>query len=365
VDTIGVGIIGASPGTTSWAEVAHIPAIAALPDYTLRAVSTSRRASADAAAAAFGAPGYDDHRELIARPDVDLVVVAVKVPQHHRLIADALTAGKMVYSEWPLGRDLAEAEDLAQRATSAGVRTVIGLQARFSPVIVHARQLVADGYVGEVLSATLVGSGSAWGGHTDRAHKYLYDVDNGATVLASPVLHALDAVATVLGELTDLTAQLLVGRSEVEVVDEGIVQPVTAPDQVGLTATLANGGLLTASFRGGVFRGGNLHWEIHGTHGDLVISADGANGNIQVADLHLAGGRDDDVTLAPLPVPGLAGPDGIGANVHRLYAQLATDIRQGTTSVPGFAHALDRHRLIDTIQTAAQRTIATHPAHAA
>jgi predicted dehydrogenase len=364
MNTTGVGIIGASPGTMSWAEVAHIPAIAALPDFTLEAVSTTRRASADAAAAAFGAPGYDDHRRLIERPEVDLVVVAVKVPDHHQLIADALDAGKMVYSEWPLGRGLAEAEDLAGRAEAAQVRTVIGLQARFSPVIAHARKLVADGYVGEVLSSTLIGSGTAWGGQTDRAHRYLYDAASGATVLSSPTLHALDAVATVLGELGEVTAQLVIGRADVQVVDDDTVQPVTAPDQVALTATLDGGGLLTAAFRGGVFRGSNLRWEIHGTDGDLEISADGPNGNIQVADLHLAAGRGDEPELTPVAVPGLDGPDGMGANVRRLYEHLAADLRNGTTTVPGFAHALDRHRLIATIESAAGRTTPAHPAHA-
>ena len=52
---------------------------------------------------------FDGHRELIAYPGDDLVVVAVKVPQHHALIFAALDAGEMVLSEWPLHNVLDEA----------------------------------------------------------------------------------------------------------------------------------------------------------------------------------------------------------------------------------------------------------------
>jgi predicted dehydrogenase len=69
----------------------------------------------------------------------------------------------MVFCEWPPGKDLAEAVDLNERAQAGGVRTAIGLQARFAPAIRHARDLIADGYIGDVLATTLVGSGIGWG----------------------------------------------------------------------------------------------------------------------------------------------------------------------------------------------------------
>jgi predicted dehydrogenase len=66
----GVGIIGASTG--EWAAIGHVPAIRALPDYELRAVSTSRQESAEAAAEAFGVKAaYGDHRGRLSDPGVD------------------------------------------------------------------------------------------------------------------------------------------------------------------------------------------------------------------------------------------------------------------------------------------------------
>src|SRR5690348_3752889 len=120
MDPIGVGVIGASAG--GWASLAHLPAIAASPAFELRALSTSRRSSAQAASAQHGVPGYDNHHDLIAHSGVDLVVVAVKVTEHLEPIRAALAAGKSVYSEWPLATSLAQARQLAALAEQAGVR---------------------------------------------------------------------------------------------------------------------------------------------------------------------------------------------------------------------------------------------------
>src|SRR5258705_11205846 len=89
---IGVGIIGASPLRPGWAVAAHLPALASLPDYELRAVATSSEASAKAAGDAYGVPAYSDPSLLIARPDVDLVVVTVRLAHHHALISQAVAA---------------------------------------------------------------------------------------------------------------------------------------------------------------------------------------------------------------------------------------------------------------------------------
>lgn len=137
---IRVGIIGAS-AARGWAALAHIPALRALPDdFTITAVSTSNAASAAAAGQLFGvAHAFDNHADLVNHPEVDLVVVAVRVPQHHVLVSAALAAGKAVYCEWPLGKNLAEAQELAALARAQGVLAVTGLQARFAPALAYAR----------------------------------------------------------------------------------------------------------------------------------------------------------------------------------------------------------------------------------
>ncbi|QRP43671.1 hypothetical protein [Amycolatopsis sp. FDAARGOS 1241] len=77
MDPIGVGVIGGS--TSGWASLSHLPAVAAAPAFGLRAISTSRRSSAEEASPKFGVPGYPGHQDLIAHPGVNLIVGSVKV----------------------------------------------------------------------------------------------------------------------------------------------------------------------------------------------------------------------------------------------------------------------------------------------
>jgi predicted dehydrogenase len=138
-----------------------------------------------------------------------LVVIAVRVPQHCELVTTAIEAGKAVLCEWPLGRTLAEARYMAMLARDRNVLTTVGLQARSSPVVRYMADLVAGGYIGDVLSTTLTGFGSSWGAQIQRASdRYLRDADSGASMLTIPFGHAIDAVAFVLGEPSVLTAQL-------------------------------------------------------------------------------------------------------------------------------------------------------------
>src|SRR5438105_9113874 len=147
---IRVGIIGANPDR-GWAAEGHIPALKSLADdFEITALSTSRRASADAASKRFGVPlAFDNHRELVNSDAVDVVAVTVKVPHHLELATAALEAGKAVYCEWPLGNGLREAETLAALAKRQGVLAVVGLQARSAPAVAYVRDLIKEAYVGD------------------------------------------------------------------------------------------------------------------------------------------------------------------------------------------------------------------------
>jgi predicted dehydrogenase len=356
-DTIRVGIIGANP-ERSWALRAHVPALAALPQYTLQAVSTSRRESAEAAARKFHAPlAFDSHTNLVTHPDVDLVVVSVKVPFHYELVMAALEAGKAVFCEWPLGNGLQEATEMAALARQKKVCTAVGLQARFAPVINRVRDLVAQGYVGKVLSTSVVGSGLAYGEFVERPNAYLLDKANGANLLTIATGHFLDAMCYCLGEFAELSATLATRRPQVTIAktDESVL--ATSPDQVTVHGRLHDGAVASFHFRGGQSRGTNLLWEINGTEGDLLVT--GAGGHVQMLELTLQGGHGNDTALAPLPIPQeyhwvpAETPAGLPFNVAQLYVRLASDIQKGTKLSLPFEAAVVRHRMIAAIQKAA------------
>lgn len=352
---VGVGIIGVAPGR-SWAALSHIPALRALPDYDIRALSTTRQESASAAAAEFGIPrAFDNHHDLVNDPDVDLVVVAVKVPHHLELVTAAIEAGKHVYCEWPLGNGLVEAEKMAALAKARGVIGAVGLQARSAPSFNYVRDLIAQGYVGTVLSTTLVGSGMNWGAFIDQPNAYTADKANGATLLTIPFGHTIDAVTMCLGEFTSVTAMLVNRRDHFTLLPDGKQMPMTAEDQVTVTGTLESGAVAVVHYRGGVSRGTNFRWEINGTEGDIVATADG--GHAQTFPLMVMGARGPDQALAPLAIPGEYkwAPDvpPFAENVAQAYARLANDLRDGTSTCPTFDDAVKRHRLIDAVETSA------------
>src|SRR5256884_8729516 len=203
--TLGVGIIGVSP-TRGWAATAHIRALRALPNYEIRALSAQNTESARAAGEAFGVRRvYSDHGQLVTQPDIDVVAVTVKVPHHRELVSAALAAGKAVYCEWPLGLDLDDAQAMAALAAEQGVRSVVGLQGRQAPAIAFVRELLSDGYVGEVLSTTMVGL-SVPGDVVVQPNAYMLDKTNGANVLTVAVGHSLDILNHVLCEFAYLSA---------------------------------------------------------------------------------------------------------------------------------------------------------------
>src|SRR5438105_7639790 len=150
-----LGVVGANPNV-GWAARTHMPALLALPDYELTAVCTTKQESAEASAQKYEADrAYWNYRELVADGDVQVVDVCVKVPYHHEIVMAALEAGKHVYCEWPLGATLSQASEMANLASARGVRTMVGLQARTAPSFMRMHELIAEGWIGRVLSASL------------------------------------------------------------------------------------------------------------------------------------------------------------------------------------------------------------------
>src|SRR5712691_9944755 len=328
---LGVGILGVSP-TRGWAAIAHIPALRALPNYEIRALSAHSVESARAAGEAFGVRKvFSDHQQLVTQPDVDVVAVTVKVPHHRELVSAALAAGKAVYCEWPLGRDLDDARAMAALAAEQGVRTVVGLQAPQAPAIEFVQELLRDGYVGEVLSTTMVGL-SVPGDVVGQPNAYMLDRTNGANVLTIAVGHSLDILNHVLGEFADLSAVSALRRPLITIEETGEQIMKTAADQIAVIGTLTSGATASLHIREAVAGGTGLLWEINGTDGTLRITADAAYPEIYPLTVAGAHGQNEPAELA-LPAaltqrwPELTSLDGTPAyNVGRAYAAFAADI---------------------------------------
>jgi len=353
-DRIRLGLIGASVRGT-WSSRSHLPALQVSPDVELTAVCTTRADSAEAARQAYGARlAFDDWRAMVASPEIDAVAVVVRVPSHYAPTRAALEAGKHVYCEWPLGRTTAEAEDLAALAGTTRRVTAVGLQARVNLALIHMKDLLAAGYVGEVMAVqvTLTRDGVL----SRPSHRtWQRDVDLGAHTLTIAAGHTVDAMRFVTGDVARLSAVVATQAKQWLDTGTGTLLDVTAPDNVLLSGRLANGAVVSVHVGAIPFAGSGYRMEIYGREGTLVAAGEDSP---QLGAIGLHGAQRGN-RLAPIAVPerlnlAPAGtPQGEAANVGALYTLFAQAIRGGGRCEPDFATAVDLHRLIDAIRQSA------------
>jgi predicted dehydrogenase len=223
--------------------------------------------------------------------------------------------------------------------------------------MLHMKRLIDEGFVGKVLSSTVSGWGRIWGATIEdlKTDGYLLDNSNGATLLTIPFAHTLAAVRDVLGDVAELSSVLTTRHRQVLAVETGELVPMDAADQILVAGTLVSGAPLSMHYQGGEPRGvDGFVWDIHGMDGDLRMT--GPTGHTQIVPLAIAGARKDQRMLAPIAVPddGLTLEDNVPGNIARVYRRVAADLRDGTQTAPSFDDALELHRLIEHIETAAR-----------
>lgn len=343
--TLRVGIIGAS-AERGWAKVSHVPAVQGLAGLELAAVATRDQPSADRAAQAFGVrAAYADPRQLFADPGIDIVAVAVNVPAHHDLLLGALAVGKHIYCEYPLGRDRAESEALAAAARAAGVHAAIGLQTRSNPAVLKARDLIASGAVGHVLSARIISTAMAFGPKVEAAMAFGEKPENGVTLATIQGAHTLDTAIAVLGEFTGASALATTQYPQVEVEgkDGPARQARTTPDHLLVQARLASGAPLSVEVAGGhPPEATPFRLVVTGEGHELALEG-GAPRGFQSGRLRLL----LDGAAVPVEEGEAASMPDEAANVALAYAALRDDILRGTTTATGFGHAARVARLVE------------------
>ncbi len=269
---------------------------------------------------------------MVTRGDVDVVDVCVNVTSHHDLVKLALNANKHVFCEWPLGATLAEAEELANRAAAAGVKHMVGLQARAAPVYDYMRQMVAEGFVGEVLSCSMNGSMA---------------VDPSPRSASLALIHAghcLDTLMAVAGEELEGAASL--------------VKSDPRANHVLVTGRLTGGAMVNVNIRHVPVFAKGFAFEVNGSDGTLVASIDGrdlpARGvrslGEQINQASLRGGRRGE-QIIDLAVPAEHRwvpeevPSGPALSVAQAWRRFTEGIREDTNVEADFQLALRRHRL--------------------
>ena len=351
-DKIRLGFVGANVRST-WASQSHFPALLASPDVELTAVCTTRPETAEEARTAFGAKlAFADWREMVQSPEIDAVAVVVRVPEHYGPTRAAVEAGKHVYTEWPLGRTTSEAEELAARARSAGVQTVVGLQSRVSPTLMYVKELLESGYIGDPLSINV--SGFRGGASAmPSARTWQADASLGANALTIAFGHVVDALRFVAGDFTRVRTLVKTQTPRWHETDTGKTVEVTSPDTVLVSGALASGAVAAVHVASVPWAGRGFRMELYGRDGTLHVS--GSVSSQRGEALRLRGAHRTD-ELADLEVPGrfmLLPPDfptGDPFNVGQMYHLFAQAIHSGANRAPTFDTAVGLHRFLDAVR---------------
>ncbi|KAL3486202.1 hypothetical protein BJX62DRAFT_242193 [Aspergillus germanicus] len=192
---INVGIIGLSASDAAWVSRSHALALQKPPlseRYQLIAVATTTKETALASATRWRVSptkAYTQASQLAADPDVDFIVVGVKLPLHYELALPLLKAGKDVFVEWPLATNLDQVAELQAAARR------------------EAKEIIDSGALGKIVATTIVG----W----DNSLLYLpprldyeHDARNRADISTITSGHVLDAMCFLLGEFESLSSSI-------------------------------------------------------------------------------------------------------------------------------------------------------------
>jgi predicted dehydrogenase len=112
------------------------------------------------------------HAELLARKDIDAVLIAAPDHQHVPLTIDAVAAGKDVYVEKPLTHDAAEGQAVIDAVKKSGRVVQVGTQQRSMPHIQKGKELIAAGKLGKVFKVKM-----SWNRNAGRVNKVFPKID--------------------------------------------------------------------------------------------------------------------------------------------------------------------------------------------
>jgi predicted dehydrogenase len=284
---IGIGVVG-----FGWMGQAHSRSYRRLPmlfadrlaDPELVVVSDTIAARREDAVASFGfREAVVDWRAVVEHPEVEVVVVTAPNMLHVEIVEAACSSGKHVFCEKPVGGTPEQTARAAAAARRAGVVTGVGYNYRFAPLVRYAKQLLADGVLGE-LTVYRGRFLSMYGSDPLGVLSWRYRVEEGGYGASSDLLsHALDLAQELVGPIARVvgTRATFIEQRPLPVPGEGThygrgrpddpTGPVTNEDYVALLAEFANG--VRGSFESSrtlVGPESQMAFDVHGTRGAVA-----------------------------------------------------------------------------------------------
>jgi predicted dehydrogenase len=382
--TLGVGLIGyafmGAAHSQAWRTAPHFFDLPMRPELTVLAGRDAVRV-ADAAERLGWSSVETDWRRVLERDDVDLVDVCTPGDTHAEIAIAALEAGKHVLCEKPLANTVAEAEAMAEaaaRAATRGVRSMVGFTYRRVPAIGLARELVAQGRLGEIRHVRAQYLQDWIADPTAPMSWRLQKERAGSGALGDIGAHIVDLTQHITGQrLTGVSALLETFVKERPLpASEGSLSGVagqgtgrvTVDDAAVFLGRFDGGALATfEATRFALGRKNAIRIEVNGSRGSLAFDFEDMNvlhfydGDEPAAT---AGFRRIVVTEPEHPYVGAWWPAGHGLGYEHGFTHqvvdLVTAIAKGEDPTPSFADGLQVQRVLDAVErSAAARSVWT------
>jgi predicted dehydrogenase len=370
---VGHAFMGAAH-SQAWRTAPHFFDLPLVPEMAVLGGRDPERTEAAAARLGWAAT-ETDWRRLVERDDVDLVDICTPGNTHAEIAIAALEAGKHVLCEKPLANTVAEAEAMtaaAEKAHAHGVRTMVGFTYRRVPAIALARQLVAEGRLGEIrhVRAQYL---QDWIADPEAPLSWRLDkAQAGSGALGDIGAHIVDLTQFITGErIVELTGRLetfvkerpyAAGDTSGSLGGGGSSTergPVTVDDAASFLATFSGGAMgVFEATRFATGRKNAIRIELNGSKGSLAFDFEDMN----VLEFFDATGDDETagfrrilVTEPSHPYVGSWWPPGHGLGYEHGFTHQVVDlvgaIAAGTDPSPTFADGLQVQRVLAAVET--------------
>jgi len=216
-------------------------------------------------------------REVVADPEIDVVVIATPGNTHCEIAIAAAEAGRHVICEKPLALDAEQAARMCQAVERAGVKHLVNFNYRRVPAVQLARQLIEQGRLGEIYYFR----GTYWQDWPlDPAFPFVWRFDRaiaGAGSMADKGSHLVDLALFLVGDIVEVAATTEIFVHERPVPD-GIARTVTTDDAAAFLARFRNGALgLFGTSRMSAGHKNALGFEVNGSRGSLIFDLERLN----------------------------------------------------------------------------------------
>lgn len=333
-DTVRIGMI-------SWAHVHaefRARALSEIPGAQIVAIADEDEERGRAAAERWGAPDFTtDWRELVARDDIDVVMVHSENGRHVDQVVAAAQAGKHVFCEKPIATRTEDAERMAAAVAEAGVQGTAAFVSRFSKEADRAKQIVDSGVLGTVLfTRSIIGlAGIAEIGCPPDMVDWMSDHDlNGGGAWIDEGSHGIDLLRWLVGDIQEVSA-FTANRAKPDLEDEDVAVAIVRYRNGAL-------GEITTAWSMNV----DIHMrnalEIYGTEGTLIMRATDPFPQVQVFR-----GGDDELYrgwTVPNIEPAQTEPhdySGWAPHVHHYKREVASYIDRVTRGATPFGPTLE------------------------